>query len=39
MDIKKSTLPICEHIQSFEPYVAGLSIDEIKEKYQLEHVN
>ena len=38
MDIKKSTLPICEHIQSFEPYVAGLSIDEIKEKYQLEHV-
>lgn len=38
MDIEKSTLSICEHIQSFEPYVAGLSIDEIKEKYQLEHV-
>lgn len=35
---KKSSLPICEHIKSFEPYVAGLSIDEIKEKYQLDHV-
>ncbi len=34
----KSELPICEHIKSFEPYVAGLSIDEIKEKYQLAHV-
>ena len=34
----KSLLPICEHIKTFEPYVAGLSIDEIKEKYQLDHV-
>lgn len=38
MAMMKSLLPICEHIKSFEPYVAGLSIDEIKEKYQLAHV-
>lgn len=38
MAFMKSKLPICEHIKSFEPYVAGLSIDEIKEKYQLAHV-
>ena len=38
MAFMKSELPICEHIKSFEPYVAGLSIDEIKEKYQLAHV-
>lgn len=38
MAFMKSLLPICEHIKSFEPYVAGLSIDEIKEKYQLPHV-
>lgn len=38
MSFMKSELPICEHIKSFEPYVAGLSIDEIKEKYQLDHV-
>lgn len=38
MAFMESELPICEHIKSFEPYVAGLSIDEIKEKYQLVHV-
>lgn len=31
-------LPVSLHIQSFKPYEAGLSIDEIKEKYHLSHV-
>lgn len=38
MSSERSLLPVCEHIKSFKPYEAGLSIDEIKEKYHLSHV-
>lgn len=38
MSAEKNQLSVCEHVKSFKPYEAGLSIDEIKEKYRLSHV-
>lgn len=38
MSAEKNHISVCEHIKSFKPYEAGLSIDEIKEKYGLSHV-
>ena len=33
-----SDIPIRPEVRAFEPYTAGLSIDEIREKYHLDRV-